>query len=209
MDIPAREVVYQNVEKLAKLHQQNSIENLITRLFYPWNRTERWIPQPVFPGSQSTLQHISTWGNTHLHGASWTLGPFWVRKLKKFSRSDNLRLPVLGWNRLLVLVWTSQKVEVGLVRSNTGGRMNFTRVNFKPGSASSILQAFYFRYCLLYLINPSKLVVSKKLKSRIALLVHNAQGLFFDGLSRRKPARFALPETRPTLSEKSRGRFLN
>jgi len=65
----------------------------------------------------------------------------------------------------------------------------------------------------LKLSNPSKLVISKKWKSRIALLVHNARGLFPDvfpdGFSRQKPARLALPETRPPCFEKSRGGFLN
>ena len=40
---------------------------------------------------------------TYLHGASSTLGPFWVRELKK----NWVDLPVLGWNRLRVLFWTS------------------------------------------------------------------------------------------------------
>jgi len=52
-------------------------------------------------------------------------------------------------------------------------------------------------------------VISKKWKSRIALLVHNARGLFPDvfpdGFSRQKPARLALPETRPTLFRKIPG----
>jgi len=43
---------------------------------------------------------------TYLHGASSTLGPFLVRKLKIFLGN----LPVLGWNQFVVLVWTSQKV---------------------------------------------------------------------------------------------------
>jgi len=51
-------------------------------------------------------------------------------------------------------------------------------------------------------------VISKKWKSRIALLVHNALGLCSDGY-RQDPARLALPEMRPTLFEKSRGEFLN
>jgi hypothetical protein len=37
---------------------------------------------------------------TYLHGASLTLGLFWVRKLKKILAN----LPVLEWNRLGVLV---------------------------------------------------------------------------------------------------------
>ena len=89
-----------------------------------------------------------------------------------------------------------------------GGRMDFTRGNFKPRSAGSILQAFYYRSYLLHLSNPSKLVISKKWKSRIALLVHNALGLCSDGY-RQNPARLALPDMRPTLFEKSRGEFLN
>jgi len=48
-------------------------------------------------------------------------------------------------------------------------------------------------------------VISKKWKSRIALLVHNAWGIFSDGLSRQTPARLALPETRPTLFGKIPG----
>ena len=43
----------------------------------------------------------------------------------------------------------------------------FYERNIKPRSASSILQAFYYRFCLLHLRNPSKLVISKKWKSRI------------------------------------------
>jgi len=57
----------------------------------------------------------------------------------------------------------------------------------------------------LKLSNPSKLVVSKKWKSRIALLVHNARGLFSDGLEHQKPARLALPKTHPTLFAKISG----
>jgi len=57
----------------------------------------------------------------------------------------------------------------------------------------------------LKLSNPGKLVISKKWKSLIALLVHHARGLFPDGFSRQKPARLALPETRPTLFRKIPG----
>jgi hypothetical protein len=57
----------------------------------------------------------------------------------------------------------------------------------------------------LKLSNPGKLVISKKWKSWIALLVHNARGLFPDGLSHQKPVRLALPETRPTLFGKIPG----
>jgi len=55
---------------------------------------------------------------------------------------------------------------------------------FKPKSASSILplQALSWQFCGSKLSNPSKLVISKKRKSRIALLVHNAWRLFSDGL---------------------------
>jgi len=52
---------------------------------------------------------------------------------------------------------------------------------FKSKSASSILQALSYRFCPLQLINPSKLVIFKKSKSRIALLVHDAWGLFANG----------------------------
>jgi len=45
-------------------------------------------------------------------------------------------------------------------------------------------------------------VISKKWKSRIALLIHNAWRLYSDGLARQNPARLALPETRPNLFEK-------
>jgi len=78
-------------------------------------------------------------------------------------------------------------------------RMGFTRGNFKPKTASSILQALFCRFCWLQLSNLSKLMISKKWKSRIASLVHNASGLSPNGLSRQKPARFALPQMRPTL----------
>jgi len=57
----------------------------------------------------------------------------------------------------------------------------------------------------LKLSNPSKLVICTKWKSRITLLLHNARGLFPDGFSRQKPARLALPETRPTLFGKIPG----
>jgi len=83
--------------------------------------------------------------------------------------------------------------------------MDFTRGNFKPGSASSILQDFYYRFSLLHFINPSKLVISKNWKSGIALLVHNAGGPFSDGSYRHNPACLALPEMRPTLFEKIPG----
>jgi len=36
---------------------------------------------------------------TYLHGASLTLGPFFVSKLKKFLEN----LPVVGFNRFIVL----------------------------------------------------------------------------------------------------------
>jgi len=49
----------------------------------------------------------------------------------------------------------------------------------------------------LKLSNPSKLVISKKWKSRIALLVNNDQGLFLNGFSRQKPARLAFPTPDP------------
>jgi len=80
--------------------------------------------------------------------------------------------------------------------------------NFKPKSASLILQALSYRFCRLRLSNPSKLVISKKWKSRIALLVHNAWGLFVV-CSVKSP--FALrfrKRTRPCL-KKSRGGGLN
>jgi len=48
-------------------------------------------------------------------------------------------------------------------------------------------------------------MISKKWKSRIILLAHNDWGLFPDGLSSQKPARLALPETRPSLLGKSGG----
>jgi hypothetical protein len=84
--------------------------------------------------------------------------------------------------------------------------MEFTR-KFKPESVSSILQAPSCRFCQLKLGNPSKLVISKKWKLTIASLVHNARGLFSNGprLSRQKPARLALPDTRPTLLGKIPG----
>ena len=44
---------------------------------------------------------------TYIHSASFTLGLFWVRKFKNFLEN----LPVLGSNRLTVLVWTSQKIR--------------------------------------------------------------------------------------------------
>ena len=37
---------------------------------------------------------------TYLHGASLSLGPFWVRKLKNFLEN----LPVLGSNQFMVLL---------------------------------------------------------------------------------------------------------
>jgi len=48
-------------------------------------------------------------------------------------------------------------------------------------------------------------VISKKWKSRIALLAHNAPGLFPDRSYRQKPARLALLKMRPTLFEKMPG----
>jgi len=47
---------------------------------------------------------------------------------------------------------------------DAGGRMYFTRGNFKPTSASSILQALSCRFCRLQLSNPSKFVISKKME---------------------------------------------
>ena len=81
----------------------------------------------------------------------------------------------------------------------------FYKRKYKPKSASSILQALSCQFCRLKLSNPSKLEISKKWKSRIVLLVHNDWGLFPDGLSHQKPARLALPETRPTMFGKIRG----
>ena len=63
-----------------------------------------------------------------------------------------------------------------------GGRADFARWKFKLKSASLILQALSCQFCLLQLCDPSKLVISKKWKSRIALLVHYAWGVFPDGL---------------------------
>jgi hypothetical protein len=77
--------------------------------------------------------------------------------------------------------------------------MDCTRGNLKPKSAGSNLQALSCRFCRLQLSNPSKLVISKKWKSRIALILHNAWVFSPDGLSRHEPAYLALPETRPTL----------
>ena len=57
-------------------------------------------------------------------------------------------------------------------------KMDFTRGDSKTKSASSILQALSCWFSRLQFSNPSKLVLSKKSKSRIALLVHNAWGFF-------------------------------
>jgi len=76
---------------------------------------------------------------------------------------------------------------VGFFRFYAGGRMDLTKGKFKPKSASSILQALSCRFCQWQLSNPSKLAISKKWKSRIALLVHNVWVIFSDGLSRQKP----------------------
>jgi len=82
----------------------------------------------------------------------------------------------------------------------------FYRWKFQHKSAGSILQALSCRFCRLKLSNPSKLMISKKWKSRIVLLVTKCLGAFFQMVWRRKPARFALPKARPTLFEKiSRG----
>jgi len=88
-------------------------------------------------------------------------------------------------------------------------RMDLTRGNLKPKSASSILQALSCRFCRLQLSNPSKLVISKKWKSRIALHVQNDWGRFSNGLSRQNQGRLALPEMRPTLFLKIPGGGLN
>jgi len=52
-------------KKLAKLHWRNFLENLVTLPFYPWNRTERWISQPVFRGSQSPSDNFWTFWDLH------------------------------------------------------------------------------------------------------------------------------------------------
>ena len=83
--------------------------------------------------------------------------------------------------------------------------MKNTQPHLKPKSASSILQALFCRFRRLKLSNPSKLVISIFWKSRIALFVHNARELFSNGFSRQKPARLALPETRPILFRKIPG----
>jgi len=92
---------------------------------------------------------------------------------------------------------------------NADGRMDFTRGNLKSKSASSILQALSCQFCRLQLNNPSKLVISKKWKSRIALHVHLNLGFFQMGRGLQKPAPFSLPETRPTLFGKSWGGGMN
>jgi len=58
---------------------------------------------------------------------------------------------------------------------------------FQEDNLSSNLQARICKlesadFCRLQLSNPSKLVISKKWKLMIVLLVHNAWGLFPDGL---------------------------
>ena len=84
----------------------------------------------------------------------------------------------------------------------------FYKRKFKPKSASSILQALSCRFCWLKLSNPSKLVISKKWKSRISLLVHKASEIFSDRSWRKKPSLYRRQRARPCL-EKSRGFFLN
>ena len=85
-----------------------------------------------------------------------------------------------------------------------GDRMDFTRGNLSPNSksASSILQTLSCRFCLLKLSNPSKLVISKKMEIKDRFTCTQCWGLFTNGISRQKPARLALPETRPTLFRK-------
>jgi len=85
-----------------------------------------------------------------------------------------------------------------------GDRMDFTRENLSPNSksASSILQTLSCRFCLLKLSNPSKLVISKKMETKDRFTCTQCWGLFTNGISRQKPARLALPETRPTLFRK-------
>jgi len=60
--------------------------------------------------------------------------------------------------------------------------MHFTSSNLSPKSVSSILQDLYCRFCRLRLSHPSKLVISKKWKSRITSLVHSIGGFFSDEL---------------------------
>jgi len=89
-----------------------------------------------------------------------------------------------------------------------GASMAFTRGTSKPKSANLILQALSCRFFRLQLSNPSKLVISKKWKTRIALRVHNAWGFSPFERQNRKTAHLALPQTRPTLFEKiPRGGF--
>jgi len=110
-----------NRTKVAVTHWQNLLESFATLTFYQWNCTERWISQPIFPDRKvlwMTLKQLfkifikfnmfDCIGAIFicLHVASLILGPLLVRK----NFSENL--PVLGFNRFMVQVWTSQKLDL-------------------------------------------------------------------------------------------------
>jgi len=83
-------------------------------------------------------------------------------------------------NRFVSTTKKSLKCVVNWIPPRIRVRSKNIQPHLKHRPASSILQALSCRFCRLKLSNPSKLVISKKWKLRIALLVHNSQELFSD-----------------------------
>jgi len=178
---------------------------------HEWVMAHTWMSHGTY---MNESWHIHEWVMAHTwmsHGTymnEWRVH-IWMWDSKSCSlimthshmNEASCQIRMIPCHRINVLSHTILYKCVVLRRWQDG----FYEGKFNPKSASSILQALSCRFCRLKLSNPSKFVISKVWKWRIALLVHNARGLFPDGFSRQKPARLSLPETRPTLFGKIPG----
>jgi len=136
-----------------------------------------------FKSLSTVISHRNAGGRT-----DFTTGNLNPNLQARFCKLYSADFALFSWQKeitILGLFCGMRRLYVGLF--NAGGRTDFAQGKFKPKSASSIVKALSCRFCRLKLSNRSKLVISKKWKSRIALLVHNAWGLFPDRLQRQKP----------------------
>jgi len=95
-------------------------------------------------------------------------------------------------------------------QSDTVGRRwqdEFYRGNLKPKSASSILQDLSFWFCRLQLSKSSELVISKKLKSRIAVLVHSIGSSFQMGRAVKGTREYTSPNAPDPVWKNPGGNF--
>jgi len=79
------------------------------------------------------------------------------------------------------------------------GRTDFTSGFLSPNLQARFCKLYPAYFCRLQLSNLSKLVISKKSKSRSLYLYRMPESFFIDGSHRQKPSRLALPETRLAL----------